>query len=82
MKREDAHISIFGGKLTDCLNVGNEVSELVRSLGVTLPYPNYKWYGEPPDTVREEFFHQARLPVSMTTPHLNLNIGAHANGRY
>jgi glycerol-3-phosphate dehydrogenase len=61
MRREHAHISIFGGKLTDCLNVGNEVSELVRSLGITLPYPNYKWYGEPPDTVREEFFHQARL---------------------
>ena len=61
MRREDAHISIFGGKLTDCLNVGNEISELVRSLGITLPYPHYKWYGEPPDTVREEFFHQARL---------------------
>ena len=61
MRREDAHISIFGGKLTDCLNVGNEVSELVRSLGITLPYPNYTWYGEPPDTVRDEFFHQARL---------------------
>jgi glycerol-3-phosphate dehydrogenase len=61
MRREHAHISIFGGKLTDCLNVGNEVSELVRSLGITLPYPNYKWYGEPPDSVREEFFHQARL---------------------
>jgi glycerol-3-phosphate dehydrogenase len=61
MRREHAHISIFGGKLTDCLNVGTEVSELVRSLGITLPYPNYKWYGEPPDPVREEFFHQARL---------------------
>jgi glycerol-3-phosphate dehydrogenase len=61
MRREDAHISIFGGKLTDCLNVGNEISELVRSLGITLPYPRYKWYGEPPDTVRDEFFHQARL---------------------
>jgi glycerol-3-phosphate dehydrogenase len=61
MRREDAHISIFGGKLTDCLNVGNEVSELVRSLGIPLPYADYQWYGEPPDTVRDEFFHQARL---------------------
>ncbi len=61
MQREHAHISIFGGKLTDCLNVGNEISDLVRSLGVALPYPNYTWYGEPPDAVRDEFFHQARL---------------------
>lgn len=61
MRREDAHISIFGGKLTDCLNVGNEISDLVRSLGIELPHSNYKWYGEPPDSVREEFFHQARL---------------------
>jgi glycerol-3-phosphate dehydrogenase len=61
MRRDDAHISIFGGKLTDCINVGNEISDLVRSLGVKLPYPEYKWYGEPPDTVRDEFFHQARL---------------------
>jgi glycerol-3-phosphate dehydrogenase len=61
VRREDAHVSIFGGKLTDCLNVGNEVSERVASLGVHLPYPDYKWYGEPPDTVRDEFFHQARL---------------------
>jgi len=61
MRRETAHISIFGGKLTDCINVGNEISDLVRSLGIPLPYPHYKWYGEPPDTVREEFFHQARL---------------------
>jgi glycerol-3-phosphate dehydrogenase len=61
MRREDAHISIFGGKLTDCLNVGNEITGLVRSLGIALPYPNYKWYGEPPDAVRDEFFHQAKL---------------------
>lgn len=61
VRREDAHISIFGGKLTDCLNVGNEVSEVVRSLGIKLPYQSYKWYGEPPDEVRDEFFHQARL---------------------
>jgi glycerol-3-phosphate dehydrogenase len=61
MHREDAHISIFGGKLTDCINVGNEISDLVRSLGISLPYPNYKWYGEPPDAVRDEFFHQALL---------------------
>jgi glycerol-3-phosphate dehydrogenase len=55
------HISIFGGKLTDCLNVGEEVSDAVRTLGVELPYYGVHWYGEPPDEIRDEYFHQARL---------------------
>ena len=42
-------ISIFGGKLTDCLNVGEEVAAHVAGLGVTLPFPKQRWYGEPPD---------------------------------
>ena len=58
---KQAHLSIFGGKLTDCLNVGNEVCELVKGMAVAIDYPNYKWYGEPPDALKEEFFHQARL---------------------
>jgi glycerol-3-phosphate dehydrogenase len=29
--RANAHLSIFGGKLTDCVNVGNEVSEIAPS---------------------------------------------------
>lgn len=55
------HISIFGGKLTDCLNVGDEVCAAVRDLGIAIPSPTYRWHGEPPDEVRDEFFHQARL---------------------
>lgn len=55
------HISIFGGKLTDCINVGEEICREVATLGVTLPHPDFKWYGEPPDEIRDEFFHQARL---------------------
>lgn len=55
------HLSIFGGKLTDCLNVGQEVTEIVRELGVELPYHGVRWYGEPPDEFRDEYFHQARL---------------------
>jgi len=61
VNRADGHLSIFGGKLTDCLNVGNEVSEIVAGMGVEMPYPDYRWYGEPPTSVKEEFFHQARL---------------------
>ncbi len=61
VSRADAHLSIFGGKLTDCVNVGNEVSEIVASLGVELPHRDYKWYGEPHPSVREEYMHQAAL---------------------
>ncbi|MBZ0328972.1 FAD-dependent oxidoreductase [Halomonas sp. ANAO-440] len=67
---EEAHLSIFGGKLTDCLNVGDEVVEAVRDMGVTIPHPGYRWYGEPPAEVRQEFMHQAALMGldAMTAP--------------
>jgi len=58
---ESKHLSIFGGKLTDCLNVGEEVAEQVRLLGVDLPYSDARWYGEPPAGARREFWHQAKL---------------------
>ena len=58
---DTAHISIFGGKLTDCVNVGNEIAEIVSGMGVQMIYPDYKWYGEPHPSVREEYIHQARL---------------------
>jgi glycerol-3-phosphate dehydrogenase len=84
------HLSIFGGKLTDCLNVGEEVAEHVRALGVVLPYPDARWYGEPPDEARREFWHQAKLmdldgmtsPRSseMLTPRLWRRYGAQAFG--
>ncbi len=54
-------ISIFGGKLTDCLNVGEEVAEAVEALGVPLEKDTGNWYGEPAAATREEFFRQARL---------------------
>lgn len=55
------YMSIFGGKLTDCINVGDEVAGIVESFGITLPYAQFKWYGEPDTAVRDEFFHRARL---------------------
>ena len=55
------HLSIFGGKLTDCLNVGDEVAAIVRRLGIELPAPNHRWYGEPGPDLRAEFMLQARL---------------------
>ena len=63
-------ISIFGGKLTDCLNVGSEVTEAVASLGISLTYRDRLWYGEPLGA-REEFMHQAKLIKldELTSPH-------------
>ncbi len=57
----ERYISIFGGKLTDCLNVGNEVSAAVQRMGVVLPYAQIRWYGEPPGQFAREFYHQARM---------------------
>jgi glycerol-3-phosphate dehydrogenase len=56
-----AAISIFGGKLTDCLNVGEEVADAVEDLGVVLGKDTHNWYGEPARATRDEFFRQARL---------------------
>lgn len=55
------YLSIFGGKLTDCINVGDEVARLVHQFGIEMPFRNRKWYGEPEDSIKDEFFHRARL---------------------
>jgi glycerol-3-phosphate dehydrogenase len=52
-------VTIFGGKLTDCLNVGDEVVEGVRRLGVKLRPPRTGWYGEPPARHRRRFIEEA-----------------------
>ncbi len=54
-------VTVFGGKLTDCVNIGNEVSALVKKLGIPLTKDKKSWYGEPPKATRDEFFRQARL---------------------
>ncbi len=53
-------LSIYGGKLTDCLNVGDEVAGLIGRMGIEVPDPDQHWYGEPADEVREQFMLQAR----------------------
>ncbi len=54
------HLSIFGGKLSDCLNVGNEVCARIASFGIALPRADDRWYGEPPRRVYDAFMSQAR----------------------
>ena len=53
-------VSIFGGKLTDCLNVGEEVADAVQVLGVHLNPDQRRWYGEPGRETRKAFFRQTR----------------------
>lgn len=55
-----AHVTIFGGKLTDCLNVGEEICDEVERLGVELPDRRRRWYGEPGEAARQEFLQRAR----------------------
>jgi len=57
----EGYLSIFGGKLTDCINVGEEVAGLIKDIGIELPYADFKWYGEPDDSVKNEFMHRAKL---------------------
>ncbi|MCB1178180.1 MAG: glycerol-3-phosphate dehydrogenase/oxidase [Leptospiraceae bacterium] len=61
VNKEKKIISIFGGKLTDCLNVGEEICDILDELKINLPSRNHKWYGEPSEDVKKEFFHQANL---------------------
>ena len=53
-------VSIFGGKLTDCLNVGEEVASAVQTLGIHLLPDQRRWYGEPGRESRRAFFRQTR----------------------
>jgi glycerol-3-phosphate dehydrogenase len=55
------HLSIFGGKLTDCLNVGDEVAQWIERLGIDVPESDNIWYGEPGTELRDEFMLQAKL---------------------
>ena len=55
------HLSIFGGKLTDCLNVGDEVASWIERLGIVVPQSGNRWYGEPGTELRVEFMLQAKL---------------------
>ena len=57
--RGRAVVTVLGGKLTDCLNVGIEVVEAVRDCGVTIAGHPAKWFGEPDHTERDRFLLRA-----------------------
>jgi len=55
VNKADKHISIFGGKLTDCINVGEEIIEIVEGLDVPMSAQDSPWYGEPSDAIKAQF---------------------------
>lgn len=52
-------VTIFGGKLTDCLNVGDEVAAAIGQVGLAMSKHPKEWFGEPSETEREAFYRQA-----------------------
>ena len=58
--RSQRTVTVFGGKITDCLNVGEEVAAAMEELGFVLQPDNEDWFGEPPEEVREDFMRQAK----------------------
>ncbi len=82
--QQDKFLTIFGGKLTDCLNVGDEVCDIVQGLGIPIPFPDYKWYGEPDESIRSRFFHLARLADldSYTSPESSEKLSSRLWRRY
>lgn len=52
--------SIFGGKLTDCVNVGEEIQRLAKDMGLVAELRSEQWYGEPGDSEKHLFFQKVR----------------------
>ena len=60
LNKKERYISIYGGKLTDCLNIGHEISLLLRKLKVPLPYYKKRlWYGDGHKNLKADFFLRA-----------------------
>ena len=61
VNKKHHYISIYGGKLTDCLNIGHEIGLCIRKLKITLPHRKAIWYGEGSKELKREFFRRAHL---------------------
>ncbi|WP_395340545.1 FAD-dependent oxidoreductase [Ningiella sp. W23] len=59
--KQKRYMSIFGGKLTDCINVGEEVCEHIQNMGIALPEMERIWYGESSNEIKAEFEYRAKL---------------------
>jgi len=62
--RDRGVVSVFGGKLTDCLNVGEEVLHAIQQLGIPANELDDTWYGEPSASELSKF--RARVEANAT----------------
>lgn len=51
--------SIYGGKLTDCINIGEEIDAIITSFGLPLYQALKPWYGEPSAQKKRRFLEEA-----------------------
>jgi glycerol-3-phosphate dehydrogenase len=77
------YLSIYGGKLTDCLNIGREIADILKNHGLQLPHRTAKWFGEPLQFY-EEFKHRAHLLGldQMTAPESSERLSSRLWRRY
>ncbi len=52
-------ISILGGKLSDCLNIGEEIVDAVAELGLSPATSTEGWFGEPSESEAKAFMRRA-----------------------
>jgi alpha-glycerophosphate oxidase/glycerol-3-phosphate dehydrogenase len=66
------YISVFGGKLTDCLNVGDELVAQLEALGIPISDSEALWFGEPGEADRQRFMLYAAASEldRLTAPHV------------
>jgi glycerol-3-phosphate dehydrogenase len=63
--KERKVVTVLGGKLTDCLNVGEELVGELNRFGLKVKVPG-RWFGEGNQTRKEEFFDLIRNLASET----------------
>ena len=69
MDRERKHLSIFGGKLTDCLNIGDEIVSSISGMQIGVRLQNESWFGEPSPAEYDTYRRRAEeLQIDSTTP--------------
>jgi len=62
-------LSVFGGKLTDCINVGEEIASLMARWGLAKPGASARWYGEPEPEQHARFLAEAAaMELDTLTP--------------
>ena len=56
---EKRHLCIFGGKLTDCLNIGDAIVKAIGQMQIGVRIQDREWFGEPPASEHESYQRRA-----------------------